>query len=512
MSAATPVRGALLAALVLTAGCTASLPTERRSPSPAALTAGGVLRVAQASGISTLDPWSSSDGATDMVLRQIYEPLVDLEPGTFRVVPKLADRWSISGDGRTYSFTLRSGVRFQDGTALDAAAVVASFERGRSLGRLVSLPDISVRAADASTVVFTLRTAYAPFLATLASPRFAIVSPGCVSRDPAWATSAFVCAAGSGPFQVQPGGWRGDGVTLVRNGSYWGRDAGGRPLPYLDGVTFASVPDDAVRGALVHTGAADVALDLGPAAVASIRSDPNIAVLRRPSSDASFLGFGATIAPLSSAEVRRAVAMAIDRGAIVQTVFGGDATVASQLVPPGFLGYDTTITDFAPYDTAAAKSLLAAAGQGSGLVTDLWYPAAPSPTLPDPRRIAQAIAADLAKVGIAATLRGYGDAGPNGAMPLWIQARAATSADPDAFLADVTGDPVVQALLARARAEMSESKRAELYKQVAKLLQQRTARLPLFNATVPVASSKRVRALVPESIVGESFASVWLGR
>jgi ABC-type transport system substrate-binding protein len=204
--------------------------------------------------------------------------------------------------------------------------------------------------------------------------------------------------------------------------------------------------------------------------------------------------------------------MAIDRAAIAQTVFGGDAKVASQLVPPGFIGYDTTITEFAKYDTTTAKNLLAGAGQASGFTTDLWYPVTPSPTLPDPKRIAQAIAADLAKIGITATLHGYDDAGPNGAMPLWVQARSSTRADADPFFADVTGDPVVQALLDRARVETDESKRAELYKQVTKLLQQQTARLPLFNASVPVAASKRIRGLVPQSIVGESFAAVWLGR
>ncbi|HEY6959279.1 MAG TPA: ABC transporter substrate-binding protein [Candidatus Limnocylindria bacterium] len=511
VSAATPARAGLLALLVVVAGCAPSVPVASASPSPTAVPTGGALRVVQASDITTLDPWSSHDAATDLVLRQIYEPLVDLEPGTFRIVPKLAARWAISGDGRTYTFTLRSGVRFQDGTPLDAGAVVASFERGRTLGRLAAFPDLSASAADASTVVFTLRAAYAPFLAAVAAPRFAIVSPGCVAHDGSWATAAFSCEAGTGPFHAEPTTWRPGSITLVRNAGYWGRDADGHPLPYLDTVTFQSMADDAARGAAVHNAVADVALDLGPAAIPAVRADPNIAILRRPSADTSFLGFNVIAPPLSSADVRKAIAMAIDRGAIAQTVFGGDAKVASQLVPPGFIGYDGTITEFARYDSAFAKNLLAGAGEGAGFATELWYPATPSPTLPDPRRVAQAIAADLAKVGITAALHAYDDA-PNGAMPLWIQARTALWADADAFLSDVSGDGVVQALLDRARSESDESKRAELYKQVTKLLQQQTARLPLFNATVPIAANKRVRGLVPQSIVGESFAPVWLGR
>lgn len=470
------------------------------------------MRVVQDADITTLDPWSATDSATELVLGQIYEPLVELDAASFGIVPKLAERWSMSTDGRTYAFTLREGVRFQDGTPLDAAAVVETFERGRALGRLAGLPIEAVRATDASTVVFTLRTAYAPLLAALASPRFGVVSPACLARDASWSRPAATCAAGTGPFRVAPGAWRPGRVTLTRNDAYWARDADGHALPYLDGLTFEAMSDDGARAAAVHTGTADVALGLGLAAVASIRSDPNVAVLRRPSSDASFLGIATTAAPLSSADVRRAIAMAIDRSAIVRTVFGGDAKVSSQLVPPGFLGYDTTTTEFAKYDPAGAKGILAGAGLAGGFTTDLWYPAASSATLPDPRRIAQAIAADLAKVGVTATLHAFGAEGPNGTMPLWIQAHEATRADPDGFLDAVTSDAVVQALLDRARAENDGSKRAELYKQVTKLLRQQTLRVPLFNASIPVVASKRVHGLVPRSIVGESFAVVWLGR
>lgn len=509
-SAATPVRAGLLAALLLVAGCTAASPVASPSPSASAVPAGGTLRVVQASVIGTLDPWAARDAATDLVLRQVYESLVDLEPGTARVVPKLADHWVVSSDGRTYTFTLRTGVRFHDGTALDSVSVAATFERGRS--RFTSLNIASVTVTDPSTVVFALRAPYTPLLAALASPRLAILSPSCLARDAAWATPAFACDAGTGPFRLQPGGWRGGSVTVSRNDAYWGRDASGHALPYLDGVTFQAMADDAARAAAVHTGAADVAPELTPASVSSVRADPNVAILRRPTSDASFLAFGTTTAPLSSADVRRAIAMSIDRAAIVQTVYAGDAKVASQLVPPGLVGYDATITEFAKYDTTAARNLLAGAGLAAGFATDLWYPAASSPTLPDPKRVAQAIAADLAKVGIDTTLKSYGDEGPTGAMPLWIAAREAAIADAEAFLGTVTGDPVVQALLDHARAESDESKRAELYKQVAKLLQQQTTRLPLFNASVPVAASKKVHGLVPQPFMGESFAPVWFGR
>ena len=516
VSAATPVKGALLAAILFTSACAPVAPLITPSPSATAVPSGGVLRVALPADITTLDPWAANDASTLAVLRQVYEPLVDLAPGSFQVVPKLADHWDVSSDGRTYIFTLRSGIRFHDGTLLDAAAVAANFDRGRSRSVLAA-QITSVTATDALTVAFSLRAPYAPFLASLAAPSFGIVSPACLRQDPSWATAASRCAAGTGPFRLEPGAWRpGERITLTRAAGYWGRDGGGNTLPYLDGVTYLPMPDQGARAAAVHAGTQDVALDLDPAALATIRSDPNIAVMRRPSCDASFLGFAGATGPLATPDVRRAIAMAIDRAAIAQTAYAGDAKVATQLVPPGIAGYDTSVVEYAKYDTTAAKKLLADAGQGSGFAVDLWYPGDGSPSLPEPRRVADAIAADLAKVGITATLRS-GDPARirsetrTGTL-LWIESRVASRADADDFLADVTSDPVVQALLDRARTEIDESKRTELYKQVTKLLQQQAARVPLFNASLPVVASRRVRGLVAQPVVPESLAAVWLGR
>lgn len=520
VSAVTLVRRALLVALLVATACAPGVPlaSPTASPSPSAVPAGGVLRVGTAADVTTLDPWSATDATTLSALRQVYEPLVDLEPGTVRVVPKLADRWDMAADGRTYRFTLRAGIRFHDGSALDAAAVVFNFERARAMARSdLGVRIASVTAADPSTVVFTLLEPYGPFVATLASPSFSIVSPACVRADPGWATAASRCSAGTGPFRIDPGAWQPrQQLALTRNTGYWGRDASGHALPYLDGVTFRVLEGESSRASAVHAANADVALDLGPAGVAQLRSDPNIAVVRRPPYDASFLGFAAS-GPFSSSDVRRAIAMAIDRGAIAQTVFSGDAKVATQLVPPGLVGYDTSMVEFAKYDVAAAKKLLADAGQGAGFSTDLWYPASPTPSLPDPRRVAEAIAADLTKIGIVATLHAEDPSrlamdAAMGSLPLYLSARVATRADADDFLADVTSDPVVQALLQHARTESDGSKRGELYKQVTKLVQQQTARLPLFNASLPVAASRKVRDLVPQPVVGESFAAVWLGR
>jgi peptide/nickel transport system substrate-binding protein len=511
---------AALALLLSLLACSCATPPVSASPSPTApLTrAGGTLRVAIASDLASLDPWTATDADSLVVLRQVFESLVDLEPGGYRVVPKLALRWTTSQDGLTWTFTLRSGVRFHDNTVLDAAAVAYNFERAKDFARFDLATIVSsVAATGPSTVVFALRSPYAPLLATLASPAFGMVSPACLKQGPSWASPASRCAAGTGPFRIEAGGWRaGDRVTLERNAGYWGTDAAGQRLPYLDGIVFRPVRDEATRSGALKSAAVDVAMDLGPSSARLLRADPNMTVARRPFFATSFLGIAPTSRPLDLPAVRRAIAMAIDRGAIAQTVYGGDARPASQLIPPGLLGYDDSVTQFAPNDVAAAKKLLADAGYAQGFATDLWYASEFTEALPDPRRVADAIAADLAKIGIAATVRAkdadaFAADARAGALPLWLGVRAPGRADPDDFLSDATPTAAAQELLRRARGETDESKRSELYKQVTKIVQQEVSRVPLFAAAASLGTTRRLAGIAPQPVGGESFAATSFG-
>ena len=505
--------------LLVIVGCTAA-PAASPSPTttPDTVTRGGQLRVVQSLDITTLDPWTASDPDTLEAMRQIYEPLVDLDPVTLRPVPLLATKWAASADAKVWTFTLRSGVKFQDGTAFDAAAVVYDFERARSFARLDlgTLVD-SVMAADASTVVFTLRTGYAPFLATLASPSFGMVSPSCVKPGPDWATPATRCSAGTGPFRVEPGAWRtGERLTLTRNPSYWGSDPEGRRLPFLDGVTFIAARDENARIGGLRASGADIALDLGPASARTLRADPNLAPTRRPYYPVVFIGISPS-GPLASADVRRAAALSLDRDTLGRSVYAGEARVAAQLPPPGLLGFDDSVMQFTAGDVNAAKKLLSDAGLGNGVAVDLWYSPDATDALPDPKRVADAVAADLAKAGINATVRTEDAAqfqadARAGRLPLWIEARVPARADPDEFLADATANPVALELLRRARAELDDSKRAELYKQVSKLIQQDVSRIPLLYTGAPVGLTKKVHGFVARPLGAEPLSAVWMGQ
>ena len=539
-----PVRLVLAAAILALTACQVAPVPGVSTPTPApagSAEVGGTFRVALTGDPTTLDPWNANDANTLLVTRQIFETLVDYAPGGFKIVPKLAESWSVSSDGRSWTFALRRGVKFQDGTDLDAAAVVLNLDRARQvehplrggagadryrayaalLGGFDTASLIArVEATDEMTVVITTKTAFGPLLADLAMPSFAIVSPKSMRDDPAgWAAPGSSGAAGTGPFVVRPGAWQpGQQLALERNAAYWAKDPGGTQLPYVDRVVLRVIKEESARIGELRSGGLDVVRDITVGSLSTVKADPNLQLLPRPAFNVSYLGI-AGAAPFDKAEVRRAVAMAVDRSLLVATLYSGAGRPASQLLAPGLLGYDDSVLEFYRLDTAAAKRLLADAGAPSGFATELWYPPAWRTQYPDPKRVAESVAADLAKIGIVATLRTE-DAGTYRAdasaarLALWLGETGSDSADPDSFFSDggAWAGGVVRELLRRARYEADASKRTELYKQVSKLIQQDASRIPLVHAEALVATTKKVRGLVPHPIGVDAYGQVWLGR
>lgn len=487
----------LIAVALIVGACTlnASVPT----PTPTPAIRGGTLRVAMGSEAASLDPWS--DEASLVATRQIFETLVEVDPTTSRIVPALASSWQMTNDGATWIFTLRDGVRFQDGNPLDATSVAASFERGRTTRAYKTLfgdqsAILTVQAVDPRTVRFDLRAPFGPFLAHLASPQTAIARG----------------FAGTGPFAAPAGAPAPDGtLTLRRNDSYWARDAAGKQLPYLDGLVVRPVRDAASRLAELRAGRVDVALDLPIAQASTARSDPSLAVSPRKDAALASLGINASIAPFDRPEVRRAVAMAVNRSALA-AVYGGTSRPATQAIPPGWLGYDDSVVEFAALDTDAARKALADAHVLTPISADLAYPNVSTAAYPDPQRVAQSIAADLGKIGIAVRLRSVDPAAIRDSGTALTLDTTVLGLDPDDVfwplygLDDPSGTSLIVGLVRKARAEADPTKRAELYKQVSKIARADALRVPLLFADKPSAATAR--------LVGyggsEYFGTVWL--
>ena len=538
-------RFAFAAVLLSLSACQAVPIPGAATPEPTpggSVETGGSLRVALAADAATLDPWNASDANTTLVTRQVFETLVDFDAGSFKIVPKLAEIWSVSSDGRSWTFVLKRGVKFHDGTDLDASAVALNFDRARQAAHplrgapgadrfraystlLEGFDDSSViarvEAKDAATVVITTKIPFGPLLADLAMPAFGIVSPRSMRDDPAgWAAPGSSGAAGTGPYVFRPGAWQaGQQITLERNSTYWAKDQSGAALPYLDRVVFRVIKDENARIAELRSGGLDAVRDISVAPLSTVKADPNLQLLSRPPAGAAYLGIASATKPFDKVEVRRAIAMVIDKPLMVSTLFNWSGRPASQLLPPGIPGYDGSVVEFYRLDTAAAKRLLADAGVPSGFTTDLWYPQSWRATYPDPRRVAESVAADLAKIGITVTVRAEDAAvlranASASRLPLWLGETSGESADPDSFFPDggVWAGDVVRELLRRARYEADASKRTELYKQVSKLIQQDAARVPLLHAEALVAATKKVHGLVPHPIGVDSYAQTWLGK
>ena len=490
-------------ALAALLGVACQIAAPAATPAPTGALAGGALRVALPAEITTLDPWDA-DAASLVAIRQIFETLVDVEPGFSLITPGLASSWQTQGDGAIWTFTLREGVRFHDGTSLDAATVVASFERGRGAKAYAALFDdpsqiARVVALDQRTVRFELRAPYGPFLAHLAAPQTGIARG----------------LAGTGPFAAGTDALAPDGsVTLRRSETYWRRDASGKGLPYLDSLILRPIRDAPSRLAELHAGHVDVALDLPVAQALAARSDPSLVVSPRKDAALASLGIDATAAPFDRPEARRAVAMSVNRNAL-SPVYGGTSRPAIQVVPPATLGYDDSVIEFAPLDTDAARKLLTDAHLATPIQAELAYPALATAAYPDPQRIAQLIAADLGKVGIIARLRAFEPASVASSRATFTLDTTVIGLDPDEVFRPLYGtdDPsngtLVAGLLRRARGEADPTKRAELYKQVSKIGRTETLRVPLVFADRASAATARLSGYSAVARI-EYFGTVWL--
>ncbi len=369
-------------------------------PTPVPPAPGGTLVAALAGEPAGLDPAGPAGAAESVLLPYLFDTLVahDFENN---IVPNLADQWEVADEGTSVYFTLKEGLTFHDGSALDAQAVVSSFERLRepqSQSPLAeSLEAVSaIEAVDAKTVRFRFAEPAASFFSTVASPYAGIV--GAVA--PAAGEQAARAPVGSGPFKLES--WEpGAAITLARNEAYrWAPPlVRNRQAPYLQTLVFQIIPDDEARLAALRAGAIDLLPVSRPEQIAALRGEANIAFEPINRNGQVYLGFNNARAPFDDLRVRRAVSYALDKVALVGTALGGEGDPAFAPMPTTLLGYDTQLLELEiAYDPAQAEALLAEAGfarDGQPLALSLLAPAgAPN------EEVAAAVKAQLEAVGI----------------------------------------------------------------------------------------------------------------
>lgn len=305
-----------------------------RRLSALALAAGLTLAAAQTVTVGlfqdppNLDPARSTATSEYVVLQQVFDTLLTFDDSG-AVAPNLATAWSISDDGLVYTFTLREGVAFHDGTAFDADAVKYSIDRARTMSggafveQLSNVTDVTV--VDATTVAVTLGQPQGSFLTYMADRSSTPVSPSAAEA----AGDAFGAApVGTGPFRfvsrIQQ-----DNITLERNDAYWGGP------PAVDGVVFRFFPDGAVRYANLRSGSVDLIYPIESRDYVTAQNDASISLIRQPTNGWRVLVMNVTEPPFDNVDLRRALAASLDREAINQIVFNGLEFPASSLIPSG---------------------------------------------------------------------------------------------------------------------------------------------------------------------------------
>jgi peptide/nickel transport system substrate-binding protein len=360
--------GSLLAACG-SSGTSSASPSAAASGSalPAVVT-GGTLKAVIPPPLKTLDPVTIYDQGGIVLVYQVAEYLIDLS-NTNALKPKLALSWTPNQKGDVWTFSLRQGVTFNDGSPFEAADVVASIERvinpKSGSGALAALAGIlspgGTKATDTHTVVFNLDKPFAdfPYLVSSSSYNTAILPRN-------YAGNFQKKAIGTGPW-ILKSLVANQSASFVKNPTYWGKDAQGRQLPYLDALDFALVTDTSAANLQLQSGAVDVQPQTVFQGGASVLSDSALRVDVYPSSGIREVAFNVNKTPWQDKRVRQAVAYSLDRKAINQALYGGRSTLGNDTFwePAVFPG--SPAAPVRAQDYAKAKSLLSAAGHPSGI-------------------------------------------------------------------------------------------------------------------------------------------------
>jgi ABC-type transport system substrate-binding protein len=354
---------------------------------------GGTITYAAGADPDNLDPANAESNPSEAVNRMMYENLARFDE-KLKIVPGLATKWEQSKDGLTWTFFLRKGVKFHDGTPFNAEAAKVFFDRmigpEKPLKAGLYAPILnSAEVVDDYTVKIRLKTPFAFLLNNLAHSASGIVSPTALKT---YGKDISRRAVGTGPFKFVE--WvRGDHLTMVRNDEYWG----GKPR--LDKIIVKTVKEDSARVMMLQAGDAQLIVRIPSEDIPRLAKDPNIKLDSTETLRVLFVGINCYKTPYSDVRVRQALSYAIDKESIVKNIYQERALVASNMVTPLTTGY-VQLKGY-PYDPEMAKRLLAEAGFPQGFKAKLWSPMG---RYPKDFEMAQAIQQQLKKVGVDCTL------------------------------------------------------------------------------------------------------------
>ncbi len=334
-------------------------------------------------------------------------------------------------------------------------------------------------------------------------------------------TFGYETPVGTGPFKLDT--WeRGSQVTMVRNDDYWGEAA------QLDELIFSVIPDGPARRQALEAGEIDGYDLVDPADVEALET-AGFQILRRPAFNVGYVGFQQNAAPFDNLNIRKAIAHAINREALLQTAYPAGSEVATQFMPPELFGWADDVTTY-EYDPDEARSLIAQA-QSEGvtnLTLPFWYPTDVSrPYMPNPQQNWELIKADLEAVGFTVEPHSapwnpdYLDAQSTGNTPMFLLGWTGDFGDPDNFVGTFFqqinpqfgsfDNPDIRAALDAAEQETDEEARIGLYQEANRMIMDFVPGVPYVHTQPAIAFAEGVSGYVPGPLNNESFAIVSVG-
>lgn len=514
------------------------------SGSPAAAEAAKTLVFCSQDSPESLSPPRAASSIAMDAIRPVFDTLVAFAPGSTDIVPSLAENWSISADGRDYTFHLRQGVAFQSsedfaptrpmnaddviftfgGTpgeaGVDGSSKDGEYEAFRNSGLKGILEKVT--RVDDHTVTLRLARPDAAFLSELAIPLNAILSAEYGHRMMQQGTPERFDARpiGTGPFRL---------VDFRQNIAvrYQAFEEHWRGRPAIDTLVFSITPTASARLQKLIAGECHVAASPEPSEIGAIRADPSLRLLTIPGLSIGYLAIDTTKKPFDDVRVRRALTMAIDREAILSAIYPGTGTPAATPLPAASWANDASIKPY-PYDPKEARRLLLEAGVTGGLTVDLWYPPDNRSYNPDANRMARMIAADLEVLGIkvlrkSAPWEVYWRKLMGGETTLALAGWIGDNGDPDNFMETLLGcvaaedgganvarwcDGDFDALLDQARRVTDRETRASLYAEAQAIFHDQAPWVPIASARFLVATRNNVENFVMSPLGFHDFSNV----
>ncbi|MBE2898984.1 ABC transporter substrate-binding protein [Pasteurellaceae bacterium TAE3-ERU1] len=459
--------------------------------------------------------------------QQVYERLVGFVRGTTDLEPALAESWDISDDGLEYTFHLRKGVKFHSNKVFkptrdfNADDVLFSFNRqwkednpyhsvskgtypyfnAMKMSQLLK----SIEKVDDYTVKFTLQYPFSPFLATIAMDFASIYSkeyadnmlkagkPETIDREP----------IGTGPFVFD--GYKLDqAIRFSANEDYW------REVAPIKRLIFSITPDATARYAKLQTGRCDMMDFPNSADLEKMKHDPKIQMIEKEGMNVSYIAMNVEKAPFDNPKVRQALNYATDKDSIIKVVYQGAGKPAKNPLPPTVWGYNDAIKDY-PFDLEKAKKLLAEAGYPNGFESELWVQPVVRASNPNPRRLAEILQNDWAKIGVKVKLVSYewGDyvkRSKEGLLTAGIFGWSGDNGDPDNFFTPLLSCASIgysnyarwcnkpfDQLLEQATKIFDQGERTKLYEKAQVIVKDEAPWIPIAHSITSTPLSLRVR-------------------